>query len=172
MTTSPPSFNPARLLPHKLAACLLFLTVATQAATAAPQTGKVVRILDGDTIEVLLTEQSQFEVTRIRIAEIDAPESKQDFGSVSRKALSGICFNAVATFHLDKKDRYGRTISSVQCGQIDVASYMVGNGMAWVYRQYSKDETLIGLEDAAKASKKGLWSHNNAQPPWEFRRGH
>lgn len=31
------------------------------------------------------------------------------------------------------------------------------------------DQSMIALEDAAKAGKVGLWVDNNPTPPWEFR---
>jgi len=51
--------------------------------------GKVVGVTDGDTIEIL----EQEETLKIRLAEIDAPETRQAFGTQAKKALSGLVFS-------------------------------------------------------------------------------
>jgi hypothetical protein len=45
--------------------------------------------------------------------------------------------------------------------------------MAWVYRQYSKDKTLLQDEQEARRAKRGLWSLPSTEqvPPWEWRKG-
>lgn len=47
---------------------------------------------------------------------------------------------------------------------------MVEKGHAWVYRRYSKDQTLYKLENEAKAARKGLWGSDLRTPPWEWRK--
>jgi hypothetical protein len=41
--------------------------------------------------------------------------------------------------------------------------------MAWVYRQYLSDNSLLPLEESAKSQKIGLWTDTNPTPPLEFR---
>ena len=48
--------------------------------------GKVIRVLDGDTIEVLQDKKP----VRIRLANIDAPEKKQAFGRWSASQLKAL----------------------------------------------------------------------------------
>jgi len=43
--------------------------------------------------------------------------------------------------------------------------------MAWVYRKYTDDEILFGLEAQAKIKKLGLWSDEKPIAPWSWRRG-
>lgn len=49
---------------------------------------------------------------------------------------------------------------------------MVKDGMAWVYRQYNKDLTLLQDEKEAIESMLGLWGLSNTVhvPPWEWRK--
>jgi endonuclease YncB( thermonuclease family) len=42
--------------------------------------------------------------------------------------------------------------------------------MAWVYREYSKDQELFRLAEEAKAKGLGLWADPSPIPPWEWRR--
>lgn len=137
--------------------------------TEAEEIAKVVGVSDGDTITVLMQNKERI---RIRLAEIDAPESKQDFGTKSKQSLSDICFGKNATFSADKKDRYGRIVSRVKCDGIDAQEYQVKNGMAWVYDTYVTQDGkyLYKLQDKAKNSKNGLWIDAYPIPPWKFRR--
>jgi hypothetical protein len=51
----------------------------------------------------------------------------------------------------------------------NVSRELVKAGLAWWYRQYSKDEALAALELEAHEAKRGLWSDPNPIPPWELR---
>ena len=42
-------------------------------------------------------------------------------------------------------------------------------GLAWWYRQYSKDASLGVLEEDARQARRGLWADPNPVPPWEVR---
>ncbi|EEJ9946437.1 micrococcal nuclease, partial [Salmonella enterica subsp. enterica serovar Typhimurium] len=88
---------------------LLTFTIAISSPSlliAAELSGKVTRVLDGDTIEVL---QDKTPV-RVRLANIDAPEKKQPFGSWSSKQLKSLIAGQPVTVTYMQKDRYGRVI--------------------------------------------------------------
>ena len=70
-------------------------------------------------------------------------------------------------------DRYGRTVGRVFVGATDVNAEMIRQGAAWVYRQYLKDQSLLALEQQAKAAKRGLWGLPETErcPPWDWRKG-
>lgn len=128
--------------------------------------GNVVGVADGDTITVLDAQKVQH---KVRLAEIDAPEKKQPFGNKSKQALSTLVYNKQVLVVDQGKDRYKRTIGRVYQGDVDVCAEQVKQGMAWVYRKYSKDKTLLPLEDEAKSQRLGLWADSNPTPPWEWR---
>lgn len=91
---------------------LLTFTIAISSPSlliAAELSGKVTRVLDGDTIEVL---QDKTPV-RVRLANIDAPEKKQPFGSWSSKQLKSLIAGQPVTVTYMQKDRYGRVIGRV-----------------------------------------------------------
>jgi endonuclease YncB( thermonuclease family) len=77
-----------RVLAALLATVLLL--VCAQAQPAKELTGRVVGITDGDTL-TLLTEAHQ--QIRVRLAEIDAPESGQPWGRIAKQAplKLGLC---------------------------------------------------------------------------------
>ena len=132
--------------------------------------GKVIAISDGDTFTLLTSDKQQI---KVRLSEIDAPEKAQPFGTRSRQALSDLIFSKDVLVVQDDIDRYGRLVGQVYVGSIHVNRKMVQEGMAWVYRQYMKDETLLQDEQVAKEAKRGLWSLPSTEqvPPWEWRKG-
>lgn len=138
-------------------------------ATAAPISCKVVAISDGDTLTCLTAERTQI---KVRLAEIDTPEKAQPYGQKSKAALSALVFGKQVTLATQAKDRYGRTLARVSAGGQDANREMVRLGAAWVYRQYSKDKSLLAVEAEAKSSRRGLWAMPEADriPPWEWRK--
>ena len=55
------------------------------------------------------------------------------------------------------KDRYGRTIGTVMVDAKNVNRAMVAAGMAWAYKKYLRDQSLLDVEDEARSNKRGLW---------------
>lgn len=127
----------------------------------------VISISDGDTLTVLTHDKQQI---KIRLAEIDAPEKRQPFGTRSKQSLSDLCFGKQAEVKPQVKDRYKRTVARITCDGVDANAKQVSRGMAWVYRQYAKDHDLYVLEHQAKVEKRGLWSAPSPIPPWEWRK--
>jgi endonuclease YncB( thermonuclease family) len=146
---------------------LLILLLPLDHTAAAEIGGRVVGITDGDTLTVLMDRKQ----IKVRLAEIDTPESGQPYGSRARQALSDLAFGKSARVVEQGKDRYGRTIGRVYVGSVDVNAALVRQGAAWVYRQYSHDGALLRLEQEAREARRGLWALPEAQrmPPWEWR---
>ena len=139
-------------------------------AQSVAKRGEVVRIIDGDTIE-MLTRQN--EAIKIRLEHIDAPEKKQAFTKRSKQLLSDLVFQEEVILRGNlKKDRYGRLIAVVfrARDELEVNLEMIKQGMAWHFKRYSKDETYAKAEIEARESKRGLHADQNAMPPWEFRK--
>ena len=147
----------------------LLLPVIGTAATAEIIIGKVVGVHDGDTLTLLDDSKTQI---KIRLAEIDAPESRQPYGSRAKQELSGLAFGRSAAVQVQDIDRYGRTVGRVTVDDVDVNAEMVRRGAAWVYRKYAKDQSLFTIEEQARDAKAGLWALPEADrmPPWEWRK--
>jgi len=156
-------------IPYKfLLLTILFYSLIITSCIAATFTGKVVRVLDGDTIEVLVDKKP----VRVRLAEIDCPEKDQPFGQAAKKYVLKIAAQRIVTVESKTKDRYGRTIGEVFLPNDDSLNrLLIRNGYAWHYKKYSKDESLAELENQAHKNKVGLWQDNNPIPPWSWRRG-
>ena len=84
---------------------ILVLALSSVVSYAADITGKVVAISDGDTLTVLTSGRQQ---VKIRLAEIDTPESKQPYGTRAEQALSDLAFGKQARIVVQDVDRYGR----------------------------------------------------------------
>lgn len=131
------------------------------------QAASVVGISDGDTLTVLVDQRQ----VKVRLAEIDAPESKQPFGARSKQSLSELCFQKDAELETAGKDRYGRTIARVICDGTNANAEQVRRGMAWVYVRYARPASpLYALEAEAKSTRAGLWRDSSPVPPWDWRR--
>lgn len=129
---------------------------------------RVIGIKDGDTV-VLLTKEKE-EIT-VRLSEIDAPERKQSFGTVSRTYLSNLIFNKEVKLDKVGTDRYGRTLGFIYSRNgTNINLEMVKMGMAWQYDKYSKSAVLRRAQLEARSQKIGLWKDPFPVPPWEFRR--
>ncbi|OIS90224.1 thermonuclease family protein [Brucella cytisi] len=139
--------------------------------------GDVVRIIDGDTVVVLVDRQQ----VRVRLADIDAPESGQAFGSRSRQRLADLIFRKHVRVVEKDTDRYGRTLGIVYfkecypvatCVELPVNAVMVSEGMAWAYRFRDRptDPEMFAIEQNARSAGRGLWSDPHAQEPWKWRR--
>jgi endonuclease YncB( thermonuclease family) len=128
----------------------------------------VIAITDGDTLRARC--DGYQEPVRVRLADIDAPERKQPFGTRSRQSLAEMCHEKKAEIRVREKDRYGRSIARVICEKTDANREQVNRGMVWVYRQYLRDETLAEVEAEAKAERRGLWVDSAPTPPWKWRR--
>ncbi|MCK9549298.1 thermonuclease family protein [Aquamicrobium sp.] len=145
----------------------LFLAATSLLFSQNSINGLVVGVSDGDTLKILDNSKTLY---KIRLAEIDAPEKTQDYGQVSKKSLSDICYKKQAVAYVANTDRYGRSVATVYCNNQNANQYQVTKGMAWVYRQYSNNPSYIQAEQMAKRNKIGLWNIPNPIAPWEYRR--
>lgn len=161
---------PRLIQPSSFLAFVILSLLAFAVSAQEQVTGNVVGISDGDTLTVLTAEKKQ---VKVRLAEIDTPESRQPYGTRARQALSELVFRQQVRVQVQDVDRYGRTVGRIyrQPDNLDVNAEMVRQGAAWVYRQYSKDKSLLKIEDEAKTAKRGLWGLPEAErtPPWEWR---
>ncbi len=95
--------------------------------------GRVVRVLDGDTIEVMDSRKA----VRIRLVNIDAPEKKLDYGRWSTDMMKSLVAGKTVTVTYFHRDRYGRILGQVYAPDgMNVNQFMVRAGAACVYEQY------------------------------------
>lgn len=132
----------------------------------------VVGISDGDTLNARCPTADlahPYQQVRVRLAEIDAPESGQPFGRKSKENLSALCFKVEATIRQTATDRWGRMVARVECRGVDASMAQVKAGMAWAFTKYQTDPAFPQAELAARRAGVGLWADQNPVAPWDFR---
>lgn len=151
----------------KLAIFLIAACALSKGHTA--QQCLIVGVSDGDTLRARCGTPGAYEQLKIRLSEIDAPESKQAFGERSKQSLSDLCFQQQAVITGGKRDKYGRTLARVECQGRDAAMHQVRAGMAWAYTQYLTDQTVYPAQQAAETNRVGLWADTKPVAPWLWR---
>ncbi len=133
-----------------------------------PFTGQVVRVIDGDTIEVLHNGNAE----QIRLHGIDCPENGQAFGMAAKLATSALVFAKSVTVERQGSDKGARASGAVLLSDgRHVNHELVANGWCWWYPTYGpEDLVLVDLEKAARVAHKGLWTDPSPVPPWEWRK--
>ena len=153
------------------------LTLALALATTLPAdaetlTGRVVKVTDGDTVQVLDASRNTH---KVRLAGIDAPESGQAFGTKAKRRLLALVGGKTVTVDWDKRDRYRRLVGKLLANGDDINLAMVRDGMAWWYRKYADEQSATdrrryaAAEERARSARRGLWSDPNAMAPWGWR---
>ena len=140
-------------------------TSGTGAAQSA-ESAVVVRVIDGDTIEV----QVEGATGTVRLMGIDTPETKHptrpvefygpEAAALTEAALSGITVDLTTDRTADREDMYGRWLRYVMVRGVDFNAALVREGYARAVRgfQYARRAEFIALEDAARSRGIGLWA--------------
>jgi micrococcal nuclease len=146
---------------------LLLPLLATTPPPVYTLKGKAVRIIDGDTFDLLVGSTTH----RIRLAGIDAPEKKQDFSNASKQLLGQLCNGQLLTVVVTDTDRNKRKIAEVYTQQkLWINKELVVKGLAWHFTKYSSNKELANAELQARKLKIGLWSLVNPVAPWDWRK--
>ena len=155
------------------------INTTTSADSECPISGNVivaksVRVIDGDTIEVIPTDGPS---ERIRLLGIDAPESNQAHGAYSTQVLQQCISQGQVTVEWFEQDRYQRLLGKVRAGDVDCNLNQIKQGAAWHYKQYQNGQserdrfTYANAEVNARQHALGLWANAIVTAPWDYRRG-
>ena len=147
-------------------ALTLAITLLVPGYTLAQDfTGKVVGIVDGDSIKVMHEGKAE----QIRLSGIDCPEQGQAFGNKAKQATSSLSFGKEVKVQPKTTDRYGRTVAEVGLSDgMNLNQELVKQG--WCGSNAPNNQVLKNLERQARKQKLGLWVDPNPVPPWEFRK--
>jgi len=129
---------------------------------------KKIEVIDGDTIHI--------GKLKYRFFGIDAPETKQicekdnikiQCGVIAKNVLKNKIGDKVPECIVKDKDRYQRLVAECFIDKESLSRFMVREGYAVAYTQYSKD--FVEDEKYAKENKLGIWSMS-FQIPSEYRK--
>lgn len=143
-----------------LTTLILCLLVTINPVHAEAITSKKWRVIDGDTIDIVI---------RLRLASIDTPESNQychdalgeewHCGGVATERLAELLVDEISCA-LHDKDRYGRYIATCTSDDLDVQKILVEEGLA--VAEYG--ETYRADEQQAQQAGRGMWAGEFLRP--------
>ncbi len=129
--------------------------------------GKVVTVVDGNTVEIVSEDNETYKVV---LAGIDSPELEQAFGEAAREFLKKMINDKSIHVELQGKDRWGNYVGVVYINKgTDLRRALLSNGLAWVVEKEATEE-FIQLEQMARDQGAGLWKEESPTPPWIYRR--
>ena len=144
------------------------------------ETARVVRVVDGDTIEVEITERSRGpgageatlgDAHDVRLIGIDTPESVtpgspvECFGREASAAAKALLLDESVRLvkDVEETDQYGRLLRYVYIGDEMANARLVTNGYAHAYTyppNVRHSDLFVRLAREARQSDRGLWSHD------------
>jgi len=126
-------------------------------------TGICRSVIDGDTIEV----ERDGEFLQVDLAEIDAPELEQPWGTEAREYLEELTLDREISVTTEERTQTGSIIGRINVGDVDVNREMLAAGLAWTGT--TEDQELIIARMTAGGARRGLWEQDSPEPPWLFR---
>lgn len=121
---------------------LPFFLILLSFSLASDFSGRVVAILNGNSIEVLHNRT----IERIRPAGIDCPEKKQAFGTRAKQAIATLSFRQQVTVCSAGKDRYKRSVGTVELiDGTNLDHELVCQGWCWWYWKYAPEEIFLAI---------------------------
>lgn len=117
---------------------------------------KVIRVLDGDTIEIESGE-------RVRYLGINAPESGQPFSTESTRENERLVAGRIVNLEFDvqTQDRYGRLLAHIWVGNMLVNKEIVKNGYAvseTIQPNVKYQDLILEAQQEARENCRGLWA--------------
>jgi endonuclease YncB( thermonuclease family) len=152
-----------------IAALLAFICAAAPALTYS---GRVSRIVDGDTLIVLDARGAEH---KVRVDMIDAPELDQPFGYQSARRLRSAVGSDLFMVTTNRRDQYGRELGRIILNGSDVGLTLVRSGYAWFFDQmaarHSEAENALyaAAQSVARQKRVGLWQGARPEAPWKHR---
>lgn len=138
------------------------------ARAASSESGPVVKVVDGDTIDVATASGTE----RIRIIGLDTPEIGECGFSEASAAMAdlvaGRSVQLVRDPTQDNRDRYGRLVRHVHRGGTSAAVEMIRRGHSAEYlygAEYQNRSAHLRAEREARAAKVGMWSTRGCATP-------
>lgn len=127
---------------------------------------RLVKVIDGDTVQVAREGQAPVTARLIGIKSFDAKVEKDvvtPFGQAAREALQRVMADKPVRVMLNAtpKDKHGRYLATLYADDRDIALYLIRNGLVLVYTVYPFPSLQMYLQEQerARAGRRGLWSN-------------
>jgi endonuclease YncB( thermonuclease family) len=148
---------------------LLCALAGTDLAAQRPQElinkriiGKVVSVIDGDTVDLLVAPKR---VLRVRLHGIDTPERGEPFSTQARNFTRVLMFSRDVEAVGKHVDAYGRLVARVNVDGKDASAAILAAGLGCTYHRYVSDPGLDMAQARARDSRVGFWASGAQQPP-------
>jgi micrococcal nuclease len=160
-----PSARPDRCGRHLVIVAALLMATAGAAAQAPALVGTsfdatVVRIADGDTVEVLRAGERQ--PLRVRLEGVDAPELGEAFSRDAQLFLRRLMLDKRVRVSGRDVDRYGRLVARLVIAGQDASFELLAAGLAC--QRFATDATLAAAESRARSGGVGFWAATATKP--------
>lgn len=151
-----------------IARLVLLVWLAASGPAAEPFQGRVIAVVDGDTLAVLAGRER----VRVRLYGVDCPEPGQPFHSRAARRTAELAHGRTVTVKAESRDRYGRLVAwLILPDGRPLNEILVAEGLAWHFRRYApRQRRLAQLEQEARDARRGLWQDEAPTPPWLWRR--
>ena len=153
------------------AALIVALALSAHAAHARSIEGRVVRVVDGDTLW-LQPDGPDRKPVKLRLVDIDAPERCQEGGTASTRTLASRVLHQRVTAEIRAQDDYKRGLARVLLNGDDVNAWMVAQGMAWSLGWRGRPGAYATEEREAVSERRGVRGRAGAMSPRDFRAQH
>ncbi|MFZ3176283.1 MAG: thermonuclease family protein [Thiobacillus sp.] len=134
--------------------------------------GVVIVVIDGDTVLFKPDHYSSGSraFLKVRLADIDAPETGQPFGEAATEALKARVLKQRAQLEIVAIDAYGRKLGRLTVDARSVNAELVRRGLAWASARGADRHAMSALQREAQGERIGLWQDAAPTPPWEWRK--
>jgi endonuclease YncB( thermonuclease family) len=95
------------------------------------------------------------------LAGIDAPELAQEYGHEAKQVLADLIGTRTVSLSELGRDKYGRYLAQIHCGDTWINKEMLLRGAAWTYLAETHFDEFKNAEALARAKRLGLWSADN-----------
>jgi micrococcal nuclease len=128
--------------------------------------GKVITVIDGNTLEVYTGENETY---KIFLFGIDSPELEQEYGDKAKRFLEKLILDKNVEVQVQGKDRLGNRLGIILIDGEDMREKLLEAGLAWTSER-NPIESFETIKEKSKEKRKGLWKETDPTAPWIFRR--
>lgn len=124
-------------------------------------TGHVTRIIDGDTVDVVVAPSRRI---RVRFHGADAPERDEDFYGQALIFTRVLMFSRDVTIVGKDVDPYNRLVARIVVDGKDASESLIAAGLGCTFHRYILDPSLDAALSRAQGAHLGFWANGARQP--------
>lgn len=156
----------AHVMRNVLVFAVMLVFLATSAVWAESFNGKVIGVIDANTIVV----SSGSITASVRFSGLDCPDVNQESGPQAAGFVRNLLLGKEVWVDVRVKDHYNRLVSQVMVDGRDAAVEIASAGFGWYDSKTANDGNIAAAELQARSQGIGLWASPNPVAPWDFRR--